>query len=82
MMNRLTAIFLILLIAATLALGMVWKQVEGLIAGDYTGSGSILLVISGVILILALFGLGRILYRTSQSLNADPTQIEMEAKDV
>lgn len=81
-MNRLTATFLILLISATLALGMVWKQVEGLIAGDYRGSGNIVLVIGGVILILAMFGLGRILYRTSQSLNADPTQIEMEAKDV
>lgn len=81
-MNRLTATFLILLIVATLALGIGWKQAEGLIAGDYTGSGSVLLVISGVILILALFSLGRILYRTSQSLNVDGTQIEMEAKDV
>lgn len=82
MMNRITATFLILLIAATLALGIAWKQVEGLIAGDYTESGSVLLAVSGVILIFALFGLGRILYCTSPSFNTNRTQIEMEAKDV
>ncbi|MBZ0291490.1 MAG: hypothetical protein K8L99_02885 [Anaerolineae bacterium] len=66
-MRRVSTTFLILLLAATLALGIAWRQVEGLPVGS---GNSVLLVVSGGVLLLTLLGLGRILYVTTRTQTA------------
>ncbi len=82
MMNRITITFLTLLLVATLALGIAWRQFEGLIAGNYSESNGIWLVISGLFLMLALLGLGRILYRTAQPSSTEFILTEKEIRHV
>jgi len=64
-MNRATATFLVLLGLATLASGQLWIQTRVLRAGQGTILDVTLAMLSAALLMLALLGLGRVLYRTT-----------------
>ncbi|MCA0453995.1 MAG: hypothetical protein LCI00_08480 [Chloroflexi bacterium] len=64
-MNKLNAIFLILLALATLASGQLWAQIEAFLNGQGSLIGAALGTLSAILLTFALLALGRIVYRTS-----------------
>lgn len=70
-MNRVIATFLVLLGLATLTSGQLWMRARALTAGQGTPLDVMLAVLSAVLLILALLGLSRILYRTAPTPPAD-----------
>lgn len=62
-MRKVNLIFVILLSLATLALGLLWKQVQLLAVAQASLGNVALIVLYGLLLILALLGLGRMLVR-------------------
>ncbi len=69
-MRKFNLIFISLIGLATLALGLLWGQVQLLAATQASIGNIVLIVLSGLFLILALLALGRILLRLAPVASA------------
>lgn len=79
-MNRVTAVFLVLLGLATLASGQLWMRARVLTAGQGSFLDAALAILSAALLMPALLGLGRILYRTTSTPQMDDVITEEESR--
>ena len=77
-MNRVMLLFLILLVIATLTLGLTWRGLEGLINRQSTTVNLVQVSLSAPLFALALLVLARILYRTATIVKVVESTTEKE----
>ena len=80
-MSRVTGTFVVLLGLATLASGQLWMRGKKLISGQSSALDAGLAILSAAVLILAMLGLSRILYRTAPAPQAHSSENRGEEKD-
>ncbi len=81
-MRNVTMAFLVLLVLATLTFGTLWKRSMMLGTGHGTVGDMIVIFLSVVLLIFALLGLSRILYRITLVQHASNATGAEEKSDV
>lgn len=70
-MRRVYLVFISMVVLATLSLGLLWRQIQSLNAVQATFGNVSLAFLFSLILVMALLGLARILYRAALSGPAD-----------